>query len=331
MMRRPTIMHLVDDTTAGGVTRVLDHITTAPALVVAGTHRVQTVVRGAVVPPRLEADIIVSHLAVSWRALPMLLALRLRHPKAVLVHVEHSYTEAFVALNVAKKRRFARLLQIAYSIFDRVVAVSEGQGAWLARSGAVKARALTVIRSCVDLSTFRALAPPAARVCVIGAIGRLDRQKGFDTLIEAFKLIRNPNVAWHIYGEGAEARALGDLAAGDARIRFMGFVDPLVAMENIDAVAMPSRWEAYGLVAVEALSARRKLLVSDVDGLHDHLAYGAIAVHDRTVSAWYAAIEDLLGADPKPASEASTPPFEQDFAEGWQRLVAKLSPRWTAV
>lgn len=326
-MKRPTVIHLIDDTTAGGVMRVLDHIRTAPAMATFADHHIQPVQRNKITLPRLEADVIVSHLAISWRALPMLLALRLRHPKASLVHVEHSYTEAFVALNVRKKGRFATLLRRAYGLFDRVVAVSEAQGKWLVNSGAVKARALCVIRSCVDLSAFRGLAAPAPQVRVIGAIGRLDRQKGFDTLIEAFRQTRNPNVALHIYGEGEEGLALSALAEGDPRIQFMGFVDPLVAMANVDAVVMPSRWEAYGLVAIEALAARRKLLVADIDGLRDHIAYGAQAVQDQSVAAWKNEIENLLAQGPAdtPASAARADSFEAEFAKSWQEMLAGLN------
>jgi len=59
---------------------------------------------------------------------------------------------------------------------------------------------------------------PCATGAGHGAIGRLDRQKGFDTLIEAFRQTRNPNVALHIYGEGEEGLALRALAEGDPRI-----------------------------------------------------------------------------------------------------------------
>lgn len=323
-MVRPGIIHLVDDTTAGGVMRVLDHIMSAPEMAALGDHRVLPVQRNRLRLPAIDADVIVSHLAVSWRAVPMLAALRLRHPKTVLVHVEHSYTEAFVALNVANKRRFATLLRVAYGLFNRVVAVSQAQGKWLLDSGAVKADALSVICSCVDLSAFRALARPAPRVRVIGAIGRLDRQKGFDTLIKAFRQTRSPNIALHIYGEGDEAQALSVLAEGDPRIQFMGFVDPLAAMENVDAVVMPSRWEAYGLVAIEALSARRKLLVADVDGLRDHIAFGATAIGAQTVSAWQQGLEVLLAdIDPLNNDDPDCGHFERKFAYDWQQMLAQ--------
>lgn len=329
-MKKLRVLHLVDDTTAGGVMRLLDYILTSEDMAETTSHSLKCVNRGCVSLARFEADVIVSHLAISWRAIPMLLALRARHPKTPLIHVEHSYTEAFVALNVIHKRRFATLLRSAYRLFDHVVAVSEAQALWLSQSGAVRADKLRVIQSCVDLSAFRNLGPAQWPVRTIGAIGRLDRQKGFDTLISAFRTVHASDVALLIFGEGNEEDALRRLAAGDPRIRFMGFsTDPVAAIAAVDVVAMPSHWEAYGLVAIEALAAGRGLIVNPIDGLNDHIAYGARATRDTSVQAWQEAIESQLKPDFRPlaSSLSSDLAFEQRFFNGWTSLLSNLLPK----
>ncbi len=326
-MNRPTVVHLIDDTTAGGVMRVIDHIMTAPTMSDFARHSVQQVDRNRYAIGSFDADIIVSHLAISWRALPMLMALRLRHPRAALVHVEHSYTKGFVDENVAHKRRFSTLLRLAYRLFDRIVAVSDAQAQWLRESGVVRKKCLSVIKSCVDLSAFRALAPTDSSTTVFGAIGRLDRQKGFDVLIQAFRKAEAPDIALHIYGEGDEESHLRDLAAGDPRIHFYGFVEnPVNAMRAVDVVAMPSRWEAYGLVAIETLSAGRDLLVCDIDGLRDHLFHGATLVAEGQVRDWTAAINEWAVNDARGQreSQVSDGQFERCFSDSWRDLVATL-------
>lgn len=281
-MIRPRILHLVDDTTAGGVMRVLDYLVTSAELSEQAQHQLREVIRGSLRLGTLHADMIVSHLAVSWRTLPMLLLLRLLNPKARLVHVEHSYTEGFVENCVRHKRRFAFMLRSAYRLFDRVVSVSEGQGAWLVRSGAIAPSRLAVIASCVDLSDFRHLPPRSGPIKTFGAIGRLDPQKGFDTLIAAFRAVEGRDLALHIYGEGPEEPRLRELAGEDPRIVFKGFAArPSEAFSAVDAVVMPSRWEAYGLVAIEARAASRALLVQDIDGLRDHAPLGVHIANDR--------------------------------------------------
>ena len=322
-MTRPLILHLVDDLTCGGVTRVLDHIQSCPKMAQDAEHRVQPVKRGAFVPGRVEADIIVSHLSVSWRTLPALIALRALKASVPLVHVEHSYTEAFAHHNVTRTGRFLSLLRTAYALFDRVVAVSEGQAEWLSKADLVQPEHLSVIRSCVDYRAFRALPAPAGPIRTFGAVGRLERQKGFDTMIEAFIQVKVPDIRLEIFGTGPQEAELRTLARSDGRIRFMGFTsDPAMALASVDAVLMPSRWEAYGLVAAEALSARRPVLVNAIDGLTDHAEYGASVVADASAATWAKAISaaSRIGVPPpRPTAQ-----LEISFAAGWHRLISEL-------
>lgn len=318
-MRRPRVLHLIDDTTAGGVTRVVDHIVTSPKLAQDADHRLLVVdgKRGGL--RHKDADVIVSHLSVNWRNLPRVAALRLCNPHARLIHIEHSYTESFVHLNVHHKRRFNLLLRLAYGLYDRVAAVSHAQGVWLRRTGTVPARKLKIIRSFVDLSAFEALAPAAGPIRVIGAIGRLEPQKGFDALIREFRSADRPDLELHIYGTGSEEAKLRALAGSDPRIKLKGFVtDPVSAMENVDAIVMPSRWEAYGLVAIEALAARRPLFVSGLDGLRDHLSWGAREVPNDVPGAWRLAIEEMPREAISGSRSQSLDCLEGEFLDAWK-------------
>lgn len=324
-MTQTKILHLVDDTTPGGVTRVLDHITTCPLMGQRADHQIVALEGGARMPRDHGADFIVSHLSISWRRLLWLMRLRAREASTPLIHVEHSYTEAFTALNVSRRRRFKTLLTTAYSLFERVVAVSAAQGDWMVRHGLVAESQLQVIRSAVDVAPFLAVQASGRAPRIVGAIGRLEPQKGFDTLIAAARRTLSPGLELRIYGEGAERARLEHLAAGDTRIRFMGHADPVEAMAAVDAVAMPSRWEAYGLVALEARAAGRPLLVSPVDGLRDHIEDGAIAV-DGGIDSWARALDGLSTVNllqvqrgRSAAAEASA-----DFADGWTQMIGDV-------
>ena len=329
MTARPVVLHLVDDHTAGGVMRVVDFMRTSPAMAACGDHRVRYVKRGKVLGNLPEADIIVSHLAVSWRTLPALIALRASNASKPLLHVEHSYTEAFVALNVRNRRRFSALLRIAFSLFDRVVAVSHAQASWIISRGFCPAKKLATIQSCVDLADFRNVSASAGPARIFGAIGRLDSQKGFDTLIHAFRSCSNPDIQLHIYGEGVEEPLLRTLAGGDERISFKGFAsDPAAPFAQVDAVVMPSRWEAYGLVAIEALSAGKRLICSDTDGLRDHQARGAQLVRAGSINDLRAKLIDLSS---QRVTTAPISPFRQTnvlencFAKKWAELISGLA------
>ncbi|WP_095589968.1 glycosyltransferase [Actibacterium ureilyticum] len=327
MTRLPTILHLIDDTTPGGVMRVLGHLASCPRLAVGGCHVVRSVSRGGALP-RVQADIAVSHLALGWRGLLRLVAFRHRHAGMPMVHVEHSYTPAFATQNVPARRRFLTMLRTGYAQFDAVVAVSPAQADWLRAQGLVPPGALRMIRSAVDLSAFRAMRPPSGGGRHIGAIGRLDRQKGFDILIPAFRLITDPQARLTLFGAGPEAARLHAMAAGDARIGFHGLVKtPASAMASVDAVAMPSRWEAYGLVALEARAARRPLALAAVDGLSDHAGPGVAMVPGGSVADWARALRQLMNAPPPPAPRGTLSLVEADFARAWQGVIDDLLAR----
>jgi glycosyltransferase involved in cell wall biosynthesis len=330
-MTKPLIVHLIDDTTPGGVMRVLDHIANTPAMAENGRHMVRVVPRSALSFKRIEADMIVSHLTITWRGLPGLVALRAIHAGLPLLHVEHSYTEGFVASEVRNRRRFNTLLRTAYALFDRVIAVSSAQGRWLQTRGLVDAASIYVIPSAIDIGPFLALdLTSRGTPCRLGAIGRLDKQKGFDTLIAAFAALPDLDMQLDIYGEGADREALEALAAGNDRIILHGHVDPVEAMTDIDVLVMPSRWEAYGLVALEARAAGRPVMVSGVDGLADHVDRGATSVSGASVQAWKLALADIVTRT-EPASAAqdrrqSAAAEAAGFAIAWTSLIAELLP-----
>ncbi|KZY36412.1 hypothetical protein A3731_15835 [Roseovarius sp. HI0049] len=321
-MTSQKIVHLVDDTTAGGVMRMLDHLMSQPGL---GQQSLRKLARGSLSSGRIDADVIVSHLTISWRGLPGLIALRAMNPAARIIHVEHSYTRAFTALNVARKARFFALLRVAYSLFDRVVAVSRAQAAWLEERRLVDGEALAVIPPDVPLGPLAVLPRPTGLPRVIGAIGRLERQKGFDILIEAFRLCPQRDARLLIFGEGSERAHLETLAAGDDRIEFRGHAgDPAEAYGQVDLVAMPSRWEAFGLVAREARAAGRPVISSAVDGLTDQIDETTQVVRACDPKSW----ADALGrafSDQRSATavpDRIMPGGHEGFVTKWREILA---------
>ncbi|NDV00538.1 glycosyltransferase [Pseudoroseicyclus tamaricis] len=316
------IAHLIDDQNPGGVTRYLDFIASDPGMAALGRHEIVPVSRYRPAATRIEADVIVSHLTLSWRGLPGLMFLRARHPGTPLIHVEHSYSAGFVAHNVTRAARFYTLLRTGYAMFERVVAVSAAQADWMARRGLVAEGRLEVIRPSLDLSDFRALDAPEGPVRTIGAIGRFDRQKGFDILIRAFRQIEGEDLRLRIIGDGPERARLEELAGADPRISFPGFAaDPATAIAACDAIAMPSRWEPYGLVALEALAARRPVLVSNVDGLRDHVQTGALQVTGGGVDDWVVGFNRLVTAKSLKRPGAPVGTTRAD----WRRLLDEVT------
>jgi len=276
-------VHLVDDRRMGGVSRFLERL-----LELRPDDEIVHVPRKTLRARKYQATTIVSHLAVSWRSLPMLIALRACNPSARLVHVEHSYSGGFQQHRVPKTARFHTLLRTVYALFDQVAAVSDGQAGWMRTIDVVPAPKLLVAPPIVDLDPFLSLAAPTFEGPVrYGFVGRIDEQKGLDVALKAWAMIAPKNATLDIYGDGPTREALQASVAGISSVRFHGSTnDPAQAYESFDIAIMPSRWEPYGLSCLEARAAGRAVIVADVDGLPEQVARGGGLVVDASLPTW---------------------------------------------
>ncbi len=118
---------------------------------------------------------------------------------------------------------------------------------------------------------------------VVGAIGRLSREKGFDTLISAFSLFNG--IAGRddlqsaslliVVGAGAEEARLIALARHTPGIALAGGLPDVTALLNAaDVIAVPSREEGQGIVALEAMAASKPVVATSVGGLPESILEG---------------------------------------------------------
>ncbi|HVS52026.1 MAG TPA: glycosyltransferase [Opitutaceae bacterium] len=129
---------------------------------------------------------------------------------------------------------------------------------------------------------------------VILALGRLARNKGYDLLIDAFSLVaaREPAAILHLAVGGKELNAteqalLADLRAraeksGCAdRIRFGSFVgdeDLADYYRAADQFVLCSRYEPFGMTAIEAMASGTPTVVTVHGGLYRALSFGRHAL-----------------------------------------------------
>lgn len=115
---------------------------------------------------------------------------------------------------------------------------------------------------------------------LIGFFGRFMAQKGFRDLVDAMRLIvqaqrLSPLPLVVTFGWGGFVRE--DYAYVEARgmkdyfVQLPGTDDMPGALKGVDLVAMPSRWEACGLLAMEALAAGVPIVGTDCVGLNEVL------------------------------------------------------------
>ena len=139
---------------------------------------------------------------------------------------------------------------------------------------------------------------------ILGSVGRLDWQKGYDILLEML-----PSISRHvpagekwallIIGEGKERALLERIAAkapSNIVVKLPGFRrDAASLMALFDAFVMPSRYEGYGLTLVEAMSLGLPVVANKIDSLPELCAlYSNAACVDFPGEAASEAIAEAL-------------------------------------
>jgi glycosyltransferase involved in cell wall biosynthesis len=133
---------------------------------------------------------------------------------------------------------------------------------------------------------------------VIGSLGRLHPQKGYDLLVRA--LVELPDVTAVLVGDGQERsrleRLATDLGIAD-RLRIMGWRDdPRSYLDGFDVFVLPSRYEGFPLSVLEAMHAGVPVVAADVGSTGEALADGGgVLVPPEDPVALARTLADLLG------------------------------------
>jgi glycosyltransferase involved in cell wall biosynthesis len=116
---------------------------------------------------------------------------------------------------------------------------------------------------------------------VIGAVGRLSRQKGLIHLVDALPrvLARVPRARLAVVGDGElrdglERRAAELGVAG--RTVFTGQLDDIASvLKRLDLFVLPSLWEGLPTVALEAMACGVPVIATDIPGTRELIRHGA--------------------------------------------------------
>ncbi|WP_434953028.1 glycosyltransferase [Shewanella sp. HL-SH4] len=307
---RPKILHCVDDNSMGGVNFALQALCDSS---LAQDYDFEIRYVDLTRPSRIStsADIICFHGASSWRKLIGLVWLKLQFPRTPFMLQEHHYCQHFVVSQIPSVSRFYRMLKMTYALMDYVIAISPSQRQWMITNNLVTTSAIELVGQGRDLSQFVTTNTQAIsathKIPVIAAYGRFHQQKGFDLLLQAMANIATSQCQLKLAGEGPQLTALTKLAAPLAHVEIVGRVGNVADfLMTCDAVIIPSRWEPFGLVFIEALAMQKWIISTEVDGLGDQLT----EITSRWPDAYVTPIKEVSVASITQAIEA--------FIADWQ-------------
>ncbi|PMQ02587.1 D-inositol 3-phosphate glycosyltransferase [Dyella sp. AD56] len=178
------------------------------------------------------------------------------------------------------KRSLIGLIERSMSFVPtRVINISQFEHDTVLARGFAK-RCVLIPNAVADVSDRRIIGSSESGRLRVLFVGRFDRQKGLDTLIEAIRLLDRDRVNrlhFDLVGEsvlGDGTHAVGDLLPHVTRHGWLTGKALQERYAEADILVMPSRWEGFGLCAIEALRAGTPVLARRVGALSEIVTHG---------------------------------------------------------
>ena len=240
-----------------------------------------------------------------FRLAALVRIIRKESPDVVHSHLMHANLTARIArlfcrfplintLHIAERRQtrtvkmLFRLDRLTFSLCDCCTAVSRAAARFHEQRCGLKEGTIRVVyngsdpvrpKPAEEIAAVRREWGLDAAEKIIGAIGRLDWQKGYDIFLRGLPALRpliEPGKRWGVLliGDGPESAELHRLAAEierdmpELRIVLPGYrPDAARLLPMFDLFVMPSRYEGFGLTLTEAMSLGIPALCSNADSL----------------------------------------------------------------
>lgn len=203
----------------------------------------------------------------------------------------HGFTSAATTLfQIASPalRFYVTLERIAAHFCDLIISVNHEDRLDAVKRGVVPPEKIVTVLNGIDMARFSVVRSPGLRQqlakeregFVIGAVGRLAPQKGFEYLIQAMPdvLSHYPDCRLVLVGEGpleAQLKTLAHSLKVADRCEFLGFRSDIPALlACFDVFAQPSRWEGLSITLLEAMAAARPIVATDIKGNRELVAHG---------------------------------------------------------
>jgi glycosyltransferase involved in cell wall biosynthesis len=115
---------------------------------------------------------------------------------------------------------------------------------------------------------------------LLGFVGQLDERKGIRVLLAAFQRIKRelPQTRLVLVGQGPLREIIADEVKKqqwDDAVLLAGFLDDIVGvMQAIDILLLPSLWEGFGIVLIEAMAAAKPAISTNTSSMPEIVVDG---------------------------------------------------------
>ncbi|WP_100372440.1 1,4-alpha-glucan branching protein domain-containing protein [Bacillus sp. FJAT-45037] len=170
---------------------------------------------------------------------------------------------------------------------DRVIVCSDYMKKELETIFSLPEEKLSVIPNGVDLDLIRSIKDSATSLqpndkFTVFTVGRMVKEKGFQTVIDAADVFREKGIGiqFVLAGKGPMLTEYQQQVSDrnlNEYVRFLGFITDEERNDWFslaDAAIFPSLYEPFGIVALEGMAAGKPTIVSDVGGLSSIIAHG---------------------------------------------------------
>ena len=273
-------------------------------------------------------DAIVFHYPCAWKYLYDLI--KFKQQTKVFIY-DHHYCEYFEKQQVKFLFRFRLMLRIAYAIADGILSVSQSQRKWLVKNKLVDPNKIAVLTPASSIEAMLKIPPKNKNSpLILGAYGRFAPQKGFDLLLEAFQLLSTEKYQLYLGGYGQDEAKIKQIAKDLPNVKLLGKITDVPAFLAVcDAVVIPSRWEPWGLVCLEAKAAGKPVIATAVDGLCEQIepSWGILVPPNdkQKLATAIASLDDRNLFDLGKSARASVVNANEEFINNWAIFLNKIN------
>jgi glycosyltransferase involved in cell wall biosynthesis len=188
------------------------------------------------------------------------------------VHIDPQPSGPFGFLNPAYKRLFWKRI---FSLSDVVICQTEDYLELISVKYSVEPNKCVIIPSGVDLKKFNTVNKHKGsdEIRDLLFVGRLSKQKNLDMLLSAFKLLQKEcELTLHIVGDGERRKMIQQRIAKEnlRNVILHGRVSD-EELRNLyqksDIFVLPSLYESFPLVLLEAMASGLPIVASDIPGI----------------------------------------------------------------